>query len=143
MYSASIEATALSAPVALPSRHLLLSCHHRPDPCVAASRSRDYFCYPLTGFCCGWDTSQMVEMPERQHTIRHRHTTSILARQARSSTSYRHRLHCSILPYHPFIPMGFVTPPPLPPVDWAVISYTLIAAAEQQADLMILTNYDF
>ena len=39
--------------------------------------------------------------------------------------------------------MGFVTPPPLPPVDWAVISYALIAAAEQQADLMILTNYDF
>ena len=49
----------------------------------------------------------------------------------------------AVVPYRQFIPMGLVTPPPLPPVDWAVISYALITAAEQQPALMILTNYDF
>ena len=51
--------------------------------------------------------------------------------------------HPAVMQYRQFVPRGLVTPPPLPPVDWAVISCALITAAKQQPALMILTNYDF
>ena len=38
-----------------------------------------------------------------------------------------------VVPCPQFVPAGFVQPPPLPQVDWAMVAYALFTVAEQES----------